>query len=117
MKHCKLAAAVGIALGVGAAQAWALVPGDVVENNRLYISGATATDQVLGRLFVVDGAGICDISTPLDATVGGKGVDVYTSAGTNAADITQAQKLARIFGGNKAILCKSSAQAINLGTG
>jgi hypothetical protein len=120
MTRSKLATAVGLALTVGTAmQAWALrpdqVPVDTVNGggnrigNRLYISGATATDQILGRLLtipVADG-GLCALGS----------VDVYTAVAPQALPETTVT-LGNILGAsNKAILCTTSANATNTGAG
>ena len=117
MNRTKLASAVGLALTAGFTQAWALTPAQVPvdtvvagvrQGNRLYVSGATATDQILGRVFVIpvgDG-GLCATGT----------VDVYSSVAVTSAtnDLTG---LGNILGAShKAVLCTASANTSQSGT-
>jgi hypothetical protein len=107
MKHTKLALAVGFMLTASAMQSWALAPAAVPTANRLYVSGATATDQMLGRLMVaaVADGGFCQAGS----------IDVYAAAADPGG--TDAARLQAIFGAtNKAVLCTASTATSQSGT-
>src|SRR5262245_32525806 len=102
MKQAKLALAIG--LGLAASSAWSAISPPVITDNRLYVSGATASDQALGRLMLGEaGVGLCT-GTP----------DVYTTAAdplvANPASTALDRFQAAFGAANKVVACTASAQ-------
>lgn len=73
--------AVGAALASVGVSAFALTPNEVPEANRVYIGGATATDNVLRDVFINAAVGLCQPGT----------IDVYEGAPNQRAVLCRAK--------------------------